>query len=52
MARSWSWARGISRGLGWTIPRFARKAVVEAAMDSLWLGLERAWAGERYAVPA
>jgi AcrR family transcriptional regulator len=33
-------------------PKIPRKAVVEAAMDSLWLGLERARAGERYAIPA
>ena len=33
-------------------PKIPRAAIVEAAMDSLWLGLERARAGERYAVPS
>jgi AcrR family transcriptional regulator len=32
-------------------PKIPRTAVVRAAMDSLWLGLERARAGERYVLP-
>jgi AcrR family transcriptional regulator len=31
-------------------PKIPRTAIVAAAMDSLWLGLERARAGERYEV--
>ena len=31
-------------------PKIPRAAIVRVAMDSLWLGLERARAGERYEV--
>jgi AcrR family transcriptional regulator len=33
-------------------PHVPRTAIVAAAMDTLWIGLERARAGERYLVPS